>query len=219
MATIQDAPAHDDSATDPRVPSGTFRADLARSSWQWSDEIYALHGLQPGQIVPTTAALLAHVHPADRAGVERTLHEADDHGVVSTLHRVVAADGSERVVCLVGQAFAAGPEGAPQIVGHLVDLTHPVKRTAAALADASIRAAARSRDDIERAKTVVGLVLGVDDDGAFDVLRRRSNTTNVPVRLVARALLGEARRRTLDAGLSAAWLEAYLASDPVAHDA
>jgi hypothetical protein len=213
MTSTPQTAAHGDPLVGSVVPSGTFRADLAGNVWQWSDEVYALHGLEPGQIVPTTDAVLAHVHGDDRRGVEQALRAAGSHGVVSTLHRLVGADGRERVVCLVGQAFAVGPGAEPQLVGHLADLTRPVERRAAALADASIQASARHRADIEQAKAVVAVLLDLDDDLAFDVLRRRSNRTNVPLRLLARDLVHDARAAARHGELTAPWLTGWLSSD------
>lgn len=213
MTPTPQTAAHGDAVLGPAVPSGTFRADLTGNVWQWSDEVYALHGFEPGQIVPTIDALLAHVHDDDRRGVEQALRGAGTHGIVSTLHRLVAADGRERVVCLVGQAFAVGPGAEAQLVGHVADLTRPVERRAAALADASIQASARHRADIEQAKALVAVLLDLDDDLAFAQLRRRSNQTNVPLRLLARDLVHDARVAARRGELSGVWITRWLSAD------
>jgi hypothetical protein len=57
----------------------------------------------------------------------------------------------------------------------------------------------------------VALLLDLDDDEAFLLLRRRSNTTNVPLRDVARHLLDQARAMPPEQRLSPGWLADVLA--------
>src|SRR5690606_16902586 len=52
---------------------GQYRLDLTTGVWWWSPETYRLHGFEPGEVVPTTALVLAHKHPEDRDRVGRML--------------------------------------------------------------------------------------------------------------------------------------------------
>ncbi|MFV2145422.1 ANTAR domain-containing protein [Isoptericola sp. G70] len=79
----------------------------------------------------------------------------------------------------------------------MLDLTGSIKRFASEEANFSIRAAAQSRRDIERAKLLVSLALGADDDEAFALLRRRSNDSNVPLRALAERLVRHVRTATV----------------------
>ena len=63
-----------------RQPLGRYRFDLATGEWAWSDEVFVMHGFEPGDIVPTTPLMLAHKHPDDRARVDGVLRRAADTG-------------------------------------------------------------------------------------------------------------------------------------------
>lgn len=174
--------------------AGTYRVDLTTHEWWWSDETYRIHGFEPGEVVPTSAMVLAHKHPADRENVRHVLDEAQRTGEpFASVHRIIDAHGKNHVVSFVGRGRRDHDGDPVELVGHILDLTASVKRIAAEQADDSIRAAARSRRDIEQAKLLVSLALGVDDDEAFALLRRRSNDTNVPVRVLADQLVQHAR--------------------------
>ncbi|MGO1935801.1 MAG: ANTAR domain-containing protein, partial [Cellulosimicrobium funkei] len=100
---------------------------------------------------------------------------------------------------------------------YFVDLTTAHAEAARREATASIRAADASRSVIEQAKGVLMAALRTGPDDAFEVLRRRSNDVNVPVRELARRLvegvvggaepagplLDESVRRRVDALLEA----------------
>ena len=55
---------------------GQYRLDLSTGVWWWSPETYRLHGFEPGDVVPTTALVLAHKHPDDRERVRQILDDA-----------------------------------------------------------------------------------------------------------------------------------------------
>jgi hypothetical protein len=59
---------------------GSYRYAAAEGSWQWSDGVYAIHGFRRGEVVPSTALLLAHAHSAERRRAAQLLksglHEA-----------------------------------------------------------------------------------------------------------------------------------------------
>lgn len=61
-----------------RSPVGRYRLDLSTGEWAWSDEVYVMHGFEPGQVVPTTPLMLSHKHPDDRARVDGVLREASN---------------------------------------------------------------------------------------------------------------------------------------------
>ena len=54
-------------------PMGRYTYDVPTKSWWWSDEMYAIHGFAPGEVVPTTALLHAHKHPDDYEYAVKTL--------------------------------------------------------------------------------------------------------------------------------------------------
>ncbi|MEV0891653.1 PAS domain-containing protein [Promicromonospora sp. NPDC050262] len=71
----------------------------AKQVWWWSDETYRIHGFEPGDVVPTTALVLAHKHPQDRARVSQVLQAAALTGEpFSSVHRIMDAHGNERII-------------------------------------------------------------------------------------------------------------------------
>lgn len=174
---------------------GEYRVDVASGRWSWSDALYRIHGFEPGEVVPTAELLLAHSHPDDREHTRDVLDEAQcsDHPF-AIIHRIIDARGKGHVVATVGQGRCDDQGRVTELTGYMLDLSHSVRDLAAQEADASIRAAARSSRDIEQAKGVLMMVLGVDDDGAFEILKRLSNDTNTPLRLLAEWLMTSARQ-------------------------
>lgn len=172
--------------------AGAYRLDLETQHWWWSDDVYAIHGFAPHEVVPTTELLLAHKHPEDRDHALAVLDEASRTGVAfSCVHRIVDARGRERVVAVVGEGRGTAAHGGPtELVGYFVDVTDVVDDRAQAAATASIAAAARSRSVIDQAVGVVAFVEEVDPAAAFLVLRAASNDANVPIRVLARAIVG-----------------------------
>jgi ANTAR domain/PAS fold len=174
---------------------GRYRYDLATQVWWWSDETFQIHGFEPGEVVVTTALILAHKHPNDRARVSRVLANAAVTGKpFSSVHRIMDARGRERTLTVVGQG-SRDPDtrqvGA--LVGYFVDVTAAVKAHANEVANESIRASAATRASIEQAKGVIAFALNIDAEEAFGRLRSISNDTNVAVRDVARHIVELAR--------------------------
>jgi hypothetical protein len=175
-----------------RARSGGFRLSLETQRWWWSDEVYAIHGFAPHEVVPTTQLLLAHKHPEDRDRVVAALDEARRTGEpFSSVHRIVDARGRVRVVAVVGEGQSSTDGGPPTVLhGYFVDVTDVVDDRAQAAASVAIAAAAQSRAVIDQAVGVVAFVLSVDTRAAFDVLRAASNDANVPIRVLSRAIVG-----------------------------
>ncbi|WP_402465545.1 PAS and ANTAR domain-containing protein [Isoptericola aurantiacus] len=182
------------SRADVSTAVGEFRITVRTGAWWWSDRLYRLHGFDPGEVVPTTELVLSHVHPDDRERIAAALEKAgcadEPFGLI---YRVVDAQGTGHVVSTVGSARCDEAGRVVELDGYTLDLTASVRQMAAAEADVSIRAAALSRRDIEQAKGVLMMVLGVDDEKAFGIMRRLSNDSNTPLRELASDLMTTAR--------------------------
>jgi PAS domain S-box-containing protein len=172
---------------------GQYRLDLSTGVWWWSPETYRLHGFEPGDVVPTTALVLAHKHPDDRERVRKILDQARRTGEpFSSVHRIMDAHGGERFLVVVGQGRRDRTTGeVTELVGYFVDVTRTVTEHAQERARHDIAAAAETRGTIEQAKGVVMLAYGLRPDEAFARLRRASNDRNVPLRELARLVVSE----------------------------
>ena len=175
-----------------RARGGAFALDLRTGTWWWSDEVYRIHGFDPHEVVPTTELLLAHKHPDDRGRVLEVLDEVTRTGAAfSCVHRIRDARGRDRVVTVVGEGVRGTGGGAPAGVrGFFVDITDAVHDEARAVATGSITASAQSRAVIDQACGVLAFTYGVAPEAAFAMLRAASNDANVPIRVLAAAIVG-----------------------------
>jgi hypothetical protein len=174
-----------------KPPVGRYRLDLTTGRWAWSDEVYVMHGFEPGEIVPTTDLMLTHKHPEDRARVDGVLRTAAATGdAFSSVHRIFDAQGAIRTLAVTGQGRRDPETGdVTELVGYFIDVTEVSKEAAEREATASIQASAERRAAIEQAKGVLMVAFGVDAESAFDELRTASNRLNVPVRELAEWLV------------------------------
>ncbi len=195
---------------------GPFRYDVATDRWWWSDEVYRMHGFEPGEVVPTTAMILAHKHPEDReryAGALTTT--ALLGGSFASVHRIVDAQGRERVLAAIGVAQSQGDLPVTQITGHFVDITASVRTLAATEATRQIRAADSHRAVIDQAMGITAARTGLTVEEAFDLLRGASMRSNVKLRVLAERVVANASQPQAEQQDSPpAWLlEAARASD------
>nr|WP_033325968.1 PAS and ANTAR domain-containing protein [Promicromonospora sukumoe] len=173
------------------APVGRYRLELSTGRWAWSDEVFLMHGFQPGEVVPTTELVLAHKHPDDRERVDHVMRDATATGrPFSSVHRIRDAQGTIRTLTVTGQATRDPQSGAvTEIRGYFIDVTAANRESAAQQASSFIQASSANRAPIEQAKGVLMVAFGIDDPTAFDRLRVASNQLNVPVRDLARWLM------------------------------
>lgn len=172
-------------------PVGRYRIDLATGRWAWSDEVYRMHGFQPGDVVPSTPLMVSHKHPENAGQVDGMLRRAAATGdPFSSVHRIIDAQGKTRTLVVTGQGRRDPVTGTvTELVGYLVDVTKPQRTAAAREATASIRASAERSAVIEQAKGILMLVHGVEAPDAFALLRQSSNRSNIALRDIAGALV------------------------------
>ncbi len=103
---------------------GSWELDYATGRLTWSRETYRIFGVNPDGFDPSYAALLARVHPDDRAEFERAYRESIANRRPYNLeHRIVAGEGGVRWVHERGETFY-GADGRPaRSVGTVQDIT------------------------------------------------------------------------------------------------
>ena len=164
-------------------------------AWWWSDGMFRIHGFEPGQVVPTTALILSHVHPEDREAaweVREAVLERDEP--FSFPHRITTARGAERVVIAAGHVEHHDDDLV--VVGHLIDITDVRHEAVATEVDTAVEDFIGHRAVIEQAKGVLVQLYSLDPDTAWAVLRAFSADSNRKVRDIA-ALLVEAAGENL----------------------
>ena len=143
--------------------------------------MFALHGMEPGLVVPTAALFLRHVHPDDRGLVEQVMKTCTADGrAAGCEYRLVDLTGHERTVALAVSAESAGT-----IVGLVVDVTESRGRVVARAVNDQLTRALESRAVIDQAKGILMASLGVDSERAFTSLTVLSQRKNVRLRLIA----------------------------------
>ena len=158
--------------------------------WQWDEQMFRLHGFEPGQIVPTTGVLLAHTHPEDRSCCAALLEAAvaDGESFVCQ-HRVIDALNHEHIVVALGQPERDENASVRAVQVILADVTDAVRQQAREAAASAVRGATATRAVIDEAKGALMAEYGLTGDQAFEVLRTLSNNFNVKVVVLAEAIL------------------------------
>ncbi len=78
---------------------GSWKWDIARDRLEWSEEIYRIFGIMPGEFDMTYAAFIRHVHPEDQDYVRQAVDAAlTDNRPYDIEHRIRRPDGVTRVV-------------------------------------------------------------------------------------------------------------------------
>ena len=164
-------------------PVARFRFDVGSGIWWWSQEMFALHGFVPGEVVPSTELLMAHKHPQDRTRTAIRLHHVlTDGQPFCCRHRIVDATGKIRTVLSLGEGICDGSGTVRAVHGFFIDVTESTHREAQEEAQEAVRRSAECRAVIEQAKGALVAVFGIDADSAFAVLRARSQNGNIKLR-------------------------------------
>jgi PAS domain S-box-containing protein len=138
---------------------GSWEWDVTSNTLWWSEELYRIFGLDPGDITGYEA-FLARVHPDDRDLVDTTVQQAMVDGRSFTYdHRIVKSDGSIRVIHAAGRVVAT-PAGQPiRMTGIGHDITDRKKAEEARAALIREQAARHEAEEVSRAKDTFLAVL------------------------------------------------------------
>jgi PAS domain S-box-containing protein len=170
---------------------GWFRFYFADERWEWSEQVQRLHGYEPGTVVPTTELVLSHKHPDDYAQVAATLEDVRrTHRTFSTRHRIIDTRGAVLDVIVIGDQLYDENGDVVGTHGFYVDVTE----TGIAheeLVSAALAQIAENRATIEQAKGMLMLIYRISDDSAFELLKWRSQETNVKLRVLAEQVIAD----------------------------
>lgn len=170
---------------------GWFRFYFADERWEWSEQVQILHGYQPGTVTPTTELVLSHKHPDDYQQVAATLDEMRrTHRTFSTRHRIIDTQDTVHEVVVIGDQLNDDDGRLIGTHGFYVDVT-PTAAMTKAIVSAALTEITENRSVIEQAKGMLMLIYRVDADSAFELLRWRSQESNVKLRVLAEQLLAD----------------------------
>jgi hypothetical protein len=170
---------------------GRFTYRPKTDEWWWSDNMFRIHGFDPGSVVPTTDLVMRHIHPddVDRAWESREA-VVEEKEPFSFVHRLITASRAEQVVLAAGHL--EDDDGEPVVTGHLVDITDVREDAVNDELDSAVADFVGQRAVIEQAKGVLIQLYSVDADTAWALLRAFSADTNRKVRDIAHLLTAAA---------------------------
>jgi fructose-specific component phosphotransferase system IIB-like protein len=170
---------------------GWFRFHFADERWEWSDWVQRLHGYDPGTVVPTTQLVLSHKHPDDYVEVAATLDEIRrTHRTFSTRHRIIDTTSMVHDVIVIGDRLYDDNGDVIGTHGFYVDVTETGRRREE-LVSAAVAEIAENRAVIEQAKGMLMLIYRISGESAFELLKWRSQETNVKLRVLADQMLAD----------------------------
>ncbi|MGX1805937.1 PAS and ANTAR domain-containing protein [Nocardia sp. NPDC055321] len=172
--------------------TGSFRFWFASQRWEWSPELYRMHGYAPGQIEPTTELLLAHKHPDDRDLVAASIGRSVEQGLpFSSRHRFLDTAGQEHTVMVVADRILGDDGISVGTSGFYIDLSETLAFAEQVAVDERLPELVQARAVIEQAKGVLMRMYRISAEQAFSVLAWRSQEANVKLRLLAEQLILE----------------------------
>lgn len=172
---------------------GWYRFYFADERWEWSAEVEQIHGYQAGAAHPTTAVVLSHKHPEDYEQVAATLEDIrQSHKPFSTRHRIVTVQGAIRDVVVIGERLHDNAGEVVGTQGFYIDVT-PSDQAQQAMISEAVAEIADSRAVIEQVKGILVFVYCIDPSAAFELLKWRSQETNVKLRAIAEQLMTDVR--------------------------
>jgi PAS domain S-box-containing protein len=145
---------------------GIWDWDVSTNTIAWSDNVYAVHGLEPGRFGGRVEDFFALIHPDDRETltqqIESALHDKD---VFAAEYRTVFPDGSTRWLSTQGHLYRNPDNVATRMVSAIIDVTerHRVEerlRLLDAINEAT-RAAADPKAIMEITTRLLGEHMGV----------------------------------------------------------
>ncbi len=102
---------------------GSFSVDVDTRDMRWSDELYRIHGLDPGERPVDLTFLLDRVAPEEQAAVADAFEAALRGGApLDAKWALIAADGPERVVRACGRLGTVNGR-ASSLYGSILDVT------------------------------------------------------------------------------------------------
>ncbi len=180
-------------------------------SWWWSEGVRDGYGDVPpdGGLDELTAQLDEPERDRLREALVRCVLDGKSFGIT---HQVVDGGGRTRSLTFTGGSEWAR-SSAPEVRGLVLDLEQGVHDAAHHAASLSLGTALASHAIIDQAKGALMLVYGLDDEGAFDLLRWSSMRLNVKLSTIAQRVvvrlrdvraMSMARRDVFEAALAGA---------------
>jgi PAS domain S-box-containing protein len=107
---------------------GSWEREFATDIVSWSDEMYRIHGFDPGGVRPSLQTLRDQVHPEDRERVRGWVDDAMRDGLPFGFdYRVIRPDGTVRTVHTEGRVVRDEAGQAVRILGTAQDISERIQ--------------------------------------------------------------------------------------------
>jgi ANTAR domain/PAS fold len=170
---------------------GWFRFYFDDDRWEWSPQVEKMHGYLPGSVTPTTEMVLAHKHPDDYRQIADTLDLIrQTRQAFSSRHRIIDVEGRLHHVVVVGDLLRGDDGTVIGTHGFYIDVS-PSERARQDQVTAAVTRITEDRAGIEQAKGMLMLIYGIDEQAAFQLLKWRSQETNVKLRILAEQIAAD----------------------------
>src|ERR1700733_10566370 len=104
--------------------TGSWDWNIETNELLWSDNMFRLLGLKPGEVTPTPAYVAGRIHPDDRERVQRQLDSARQHGTLPDVsYRISWPDGTVHVLRSLSNTVVEGDDQTSRLVGSVQDVT------------------------------------------------------------------------------------------------
>jgi PAS domain S-box-containing protein len=111
---------------------GVWDWDIATNRVSWSDSLYAIHGLKPGQFDGTVEGFTALIHPEDRPSVSEAIQHAVDNDTIYELEFRALRPNGEVIWLFTNAVVMCDGDRRVRMLGATMDITER-KRTEEAL--------------------------------------------------------------------------------------
>ena len=144
---------------------------------------------QPGAVAQAPRRL--------RTGCGNTARHPPKPQPFSTRHRIITVQGDTRDIVVIGERLHDNSGEVIGTQGFYIDVTRSDEAREATISEA-VAEFAEHRAAIEQAKGVLMYIYRIDSAAAFDLLKWRSQETNVKLRVLAEQLLSDVRALEYD---------------------
>src|SRR3984885_89316 len=104
--------------------TGSWDWNIETNELLWSDNMFRLLGLKPGEVTPTPAYVAGRIHPDDRERVRLELDSAKQRGTLPDVsYRISWPDGTVHVLRSLSEAAVESEPRPSRLVGSVQDVT------------------------------------------------------------------------------------------------
>ncbi|MBV8347623.1 MAG: ANTAR domain-containing protein [Mycolicibacterium sp.] len=169
--------------------AGWFRYFFDEDRWEWSPQVERMHGYEPGTVTPTTKLVLSHKHRDDYRQIADTLALIRrTRQAFSSRHRIHDVHGRVHHVVVVGDELRNDDGQVIGTHGFYIDVT-PDEDARQDRLTADLTAITERRSAIEQAKGMLMMVYNMDAGAAFELLKWRSQESNVKLHRLAEQIV------------------------------